>query len=438
MDSYKEALDFIHGRTKFKKIPTLKRMFKFLELLGNPQKKVNAIHIAGTNGKGSTLAYLRYLFQLTGYQVGSFTSPFLIKFNERISVNGEPISDAEILRLANHVKPIVDQLDNELPEGGPTEFEIITAMMFSYFAEGHADVVLIETGLGGLFDSTNVVTPQVSVITTIGYDHMNILGDTLEKIAAQKAGIIKDNVPVVVGNVAAGPMKVIQQTANSHGSTLYKLGRDFHASYSEVKDWMERFVYSGFNYSLNLKTKLLGEFQAHNASVAVSAYLVYCKLNNIQPNGYSIQDAIKITSWAGRFERLSSHPFIYIDGAHNVPAAQQLVKLLNTNYFSGKIYIVIAILADKQAKEFVDEMSKVNNVEITLTTFNTPMNRELFDAVSVEQAENKNGVKVNFEPDYKDAINHIKAKMGANDLLLMTGSLYFISDVRAYLLEYSD
>ncbi len=211
INSYQEALAFIHGRTKFKKIPTLKRMRRFLDELGAPDKRINAIHIAGTNGKGSTLAFLRNIFQEDGKTVGSFTSPFLMKFNERISVNGVPISDSEILRLAQTVYPIVKKLDDELPEGGPTEFEIVTAMMFTYFAEGHADIILIEVGLGGLFDSTNVIVPKVSVITSIGWDHMHILGDTLPKIAAQKAGIIKPGVPVVVGGVDQESLAVIKK-----------------------------------------------------------------------------------------------------------------------------------------------------------------------------------------------------------------------------------
>ena len=199
IESYAEALNFIHGRTKFKKIPTLDRMRLFLERLGNPQKGLKYVHVTGTNGKGSTVAMLRSMLMAAGLNVGSFTSPFITRFNERIALNAQPISDEDLTRLARKVEPVVQQLDQELPTGGPTEFEIDTAIMFCYFAEKQPDLVLLEVGIGGLYDSTNVITPLVSVITTVSWDHMKYLGDTLAKIAHQKAGIIKRGVPVVIG-----------------------------------------------------------------------------------------------------------------------------------------------------------------------------------------------------------------------------------------------
>ena len=201
IESYAEALNFIHGRTKFKKIPTLDRMRLFLDRLGNPQKGLKYVHITGTNGKGSTVAMLRSMLMKAGLNVGSFTSPFITRFNERIALNAEPISDEDLTRLARKVEPVVQQLDQELPTGGPTEFEIDTAIMFCYFAEKQPDLVLLEVGIGGLYDSTNVITPLVSVITTVSWDHMKYLGDTLAKIAHQKAGIIKKGVPVVIGQL---------------------------------------------------------------------------------------------------------------------------------------------------------------------------------------------------------------------------------------------
>jgi len=185
VENYDEALSFIHGRTKFKKSEKsdhLNRMRKFMALLGDPQKDLSAIHVAGTNGKGSTVAYLRDLLMSQGYTVGTFTSPFLVRFIERISVDGKPISDADLVDLVNRVQQVVADLDAHYPEGGPTEFEIITAMMFLYF-KTQVDVAVVEVGIGGLLDSTNVFTPAVSVITTIGFDHMKLLGNTLPEIA---------------------------------------------------------------------------------------------------------------------------------------------------------------------------------------------------------------------------------------------------------------
>ena len=203
VNNYNDALAFIHGRTKFKKIPTLDRMRDFMKRLGNPHEKVKAIHVTGTNGKGSTTAYLRDLIAEQGYNVGTFTSPFIEKFNERISVNGKMISDEEIVRLVNIIGPVVKEMDSDWRdrEGGPTEFEIVTAMMFVYFAEGHVDYAVIEVGIGGLFDSTNVITPLMSVITTVAMDHAHILGDTIAKIATHKAGIIKYKKPILIGKL---------------------------------------------------------------------------------------------------------------------------------------------------------------------------------------------------------------------------------------------
>ena len=203
IQNYADALAFIHGRTKFKKIPTLKRMRRFLAELGNPEQGQRYIHVTGTNGKGSTVAMLRSMLLDSGLTVGSFTSPFITRFNERIEYNAQQISDDDLVRLTQRLEPVVEKLDRELPTGGPTEFEIDTALMFCYMAEKKPDVVLLEVGIGGLYDSTNVIIPNVSVITTVGWDHMKYLGNTLGAIAKQKAGIIKQAVPVVIGKLPA-------------------------------------------------------------------------------------------------------------------------------------------------------------------------------------------------------------------------------------------
>ncbi len=438
IETYDQAVAFIHGRTKFKKIPTLKRMRRFLDELGAPDKRVKAIHIAGTNGKGSTLAFLRNMLQQDGIKVGSFTSPFLIKFNERISVNGVPISDKDILRLVQTVYPIVKKLDLELPEGGPTEFEIITAMMFRYFAEGHADLVLIEVGLGGLLDSTNVVVPELSVITTIGWDHMHILGDTLPKIAYQKAGIIKPNIPVVVGKIPEAPLNVIKHVASEKKSPIAILGKDFTVENDEIRNWQQSFTFKSNAVSLaGLKTQLLGEYQIDNAALAIQAYITYCRINEQPIIEARIRQGISQTKWAGRFEKISNSPTIVIDGAHNISAVDEIVTLLKSNFTGGRVYVLMGILADKQADKMVEKMAAVKNVSITLTSFNGPGKRTAADPRLLEQQvdeqEKKQTVTAVID-DWQTAVNQIKQRLTANDMLLITGSLYFISDVRRYLL----
>ncbi|MDN6626233.1 MAG: bifunctional folylpolyglutamate synthase/dihydrofolate synthase, partial [Pisciglobus halotolerans] len=221
METYDEALKWIHGIQAFGKKPGLKRMEWMMEKLEHPEKKLSIIHVTGTNGKGSTVAFIRHLLESQGKIVGTFTSPYIEIFNERISVNGEPISNEEILKLANKIYPLTKELE-KTALGGPSEFEVITTMMLYYFSKEPIDVAVIEVGIGGLLDSTNVVTPEVSVITTIGMDHMVLLGNTLSDIATQKAGIIKPKIPVVTGNIREESLKIIQQKADETKSILYK------------------------------------------------------------------------------------------------------------------------------------------------------------------------------------------------------------------------
>ncbi|PAK82852.1 bifunctional folylpolyglutamate synthase/dihydrofolate synthase [Lentilactobacillus parakefiri] len=436
INTYDEALAFIHGRTKFKKIPTLKRMRRFLDELGAPDKSLNAIHIAGTNGKGSTLAFLRNLFEAEGKTVGSFTSPFLIKFNERISVNGVGISDSEILRLTQEIYPTIAKLDTELPEGGPTEFEIVTAMMFKYFAEGHADIVLIEVGLGGLYDSTNVILPKVSVITSIGWDHMHILGNTLPKIAFQKAGIIKNGVPVVVGGVDPEPLKVIVAQANQKQSPIQILGRNFEVKDLGERNWVQHFDFTSADFCLHdIQTALIGDYQTHNAGLAIQAYIDYQRLTKRAVTAKNIQKGIAATHWAGRFEKISTKPTIVLDGAHNISAVNLIVDTLQTDFSQGHIYILMGILADKQADKMVDKMASVQNASIILTQFAGPGKRLAANPEKLESQLKTQPKNVSAIDDWQDAIGKLKRKLTPDDMLLITGSLYFISDVRKFLLD---
>ena len=434
INTYDEALTFIHGRTKFKKIPTLKRMRRFLDELGAPDKKINAIHIAGTNGKGSTLAFLRNIFQAEGKTVGSFTSPFLIKFNERISVNGVGISDQEILRLTQELFPVVAKLDAELPEGGPTEFEIVTAMMFKYFAEGHADIVLIEVGLGGLYDSTNVVIPKVSVITSIGWDHMHILGDTLPKIAFQKAGIIKNEVPVVVGGVDPEPLKVIVRQAAKKNSPIKILGKDFNVTDLGDQNWVQAFNFDSPDLQAHgLQTALIGDYQTHNAALAIQAYNEYQRLLHRHTEPEVVRKGIQQTRWAGRFERISTKPTIVLDGAHNISAVNLIVDTLENDFSKGHIYVLMGILADKQADKMVEKMATVPNVSIVLTQFSGPGKRAAANPEKLEHKLQTQPQNVSAVDEWQSAISQLKGKLMPNDMLLITGSLYFISDVRKFL-----
>ncbi|MEJ6400392.1 bifunctional folylpolyglutamate synthase/dihydrofolate synthase [Nicoliella lavandulae] len=431
MDSYQAALDYIHGRVKSHKDATMRRMQMLMQRLGHPERKINAIHVAGTNGKGSTVAFLRNLLQAAGLTVGTFTSPFIVRFNERISVDGIPISDDELVRLVQKVKPIVAEIDAMMPNEGPTEFEVLTAMMFAYFAEGHADVVIVEVGIGGDNDSTNVIQPKLSVITTIGYDHMRFLGNTLESIAGHKAGIIKEHVPVVIGRIAAGPKHVIEVTASQHHAPLLALGTQFSVQSEPVAGWHEQFRFADRSQTIDaIKTNLMGDFQIDNAAVAIESFIQFMQMNHQPVTSQMIKTGILNTEWAGRFEKLNDQPLVVIDGAHNMPAIEEIEKNIKNHFSDREFYIILAILADKQYLAMIKKLAQIKNVHLILTEFQGPSQRSAADLSSIADAVAANH-PIDFEPNWQQAIVSATNEMSQDDVLLITGSLYFISDVRA-------
>jgi len=430
--TYTEALNFIHGRDRFKKAPTLDRMRKFMALLGNPQEQLSMIHVAGTNGKGSTVAFLRDLLMADGQTVGTFTSPFITRFNERISRDGEPISDADLITLVNRVQPVVQQLDAELAEKGPTEFEIDTALMFCYFGMHPVDTVVVEVGLGGLYDSTNIITPAVSVITTIGMDHMRLLGDTIPKIAAQKAGIIKDHVPVVCGRLTPDALAVMTATAQAHQTQVTALGAAFDVTNQPHDQWGERFAYHYQDWSwTHLQVDLLGQYQIDNAATALTAFILYQQQRHGAIDAATIRRGLAHTAWPGRFERLNEQPMIAIDGAHNEPAMVEMAQLLRRHFGTNEVYIVLAVLADKQYAKMVQTLLTVPNVHLIVTQFSGPGKRAAATPLALEDAV-ANHDRITMADNWPAALKQALGTMSAEDLLLLTGSLYFISEVRHY------
>ncbi|MFT8460570.1 MAG: folylpolyglutamate synthase/dihydrofolate synthase family protein [Liquorilactobacillus ghanensis] len=428
---YQAALAFIHGRTKFKKSPQLDRMRLFAAELGHPERKFKTIHVTGTNGKGSVTAFLRELFLKQGLHVGTYTSPFIIRFNDRITFDGQMISDQELVELVNQVQPVVSELDQRLENhgGGPTEFEIITAIMFLYFAKKQPDIAIIEVGIGGKFDSTNIIDPLVSVITTVAHDHAKLLGDTLTEIATHKAGIIKNQRPVVLGEIPPAALTVICQQAKAKAAPIYQLNQDFTVNVKPAATWGETIYYQGLDQHLkNLHVSLLGSFQPANAAVALTAFLLAAKQMQLNWQVGAVQQALAQTKWPGRFEPINQHPLVVLDGAHNLAAFQELRQTLQT-YFKGvKVYAITAILADKQPQAMIAELLKVPQLELTLTSFAAP--RPLAAEQQLAAAS-----RTTYCPDWRQALVQTIQRMSADDLLLFCGSLYFISDVRHYFVD---
>ena len=431
IESYAEALNFIHGRTKFKKIPTLDRMKLFLERLGNPQKGLKYVHVTGTNGKGSTVAMLRAVLMETGLNIGSFTSPFITRFNERIALNAKPISDEDLTRFARKVEPVVQQLDQELPTGGPTEFEIDTAIMFCYFAEKQPDLVLLEVGIGGLYDSTNVITPLVSVITTVSWDHMKYLGDTLAKIAHQKAGIIKEKVPVVIGRLSPSAHQVIMEEATEKNAKVYELGKDFSARKINHNVIKAEIIYDGgqlHHFRSNLG--LAGDYQVGNSAIAITTVQIVLKKLGIPVVAADLKKGLALTQWPGRMETVINEPLVLLDGAHNLPGMQALVKTIHDDFSDREVYVLVAILADKQYELMLGELASLGNVHLMVTNFAGPGPQRPSANLTTTISEFKTKHPIQVAENWQTGFVKLSQELAADDVMIITGSLYFVSEVR--------
>jgi len=428
--TYEEAIGWIHSRLKFGIKPGLERMKWMLGELGNPERHIKCVHLAGTNGKGSTLTYMRYMLQAAEYKVGTFTSPYIETFNERISIDGAPITDQEITDLVNRVKPIVEKLD-KTDLGETTEFEIITVMALYYFGKTNpCDVVLFETGLGGRFDSTNVIHPVLTIITNIGRDHMHILGDTLEAIAFEKAGIIKSGVPVITGVQQNGALEVIRTTANEKRSNLYELGNQIQVEHLSSEKEGERFTFSSpFRTYEDLFISMKGQHQVQNAALALMAMSYLNVYQAFLIDEEHVRKGLAEAYWIGRFEQLSTHPHVIIDGAHNPEGIHSLVETVRAHYSEKRIIILFTALGDKQLDEMVEQLETIAD-EMIFTTFK-------FDrAISAEAlaAHSKRESKHIFE-NWQEAISRAMDSLQEDDIFLLTGSLYFISEARKYVVQ---
>ncbi|HCM89414.1 MULTISPECIES: folylpolyglutamate synthase/dihydrofolate synthase family protein [Vagococcus] len=425
--NYEETVAWIHDRIKFGIRPGLIRIDELLNRLDNPQHKLKTVHIGGTNGKGSTTTFLRCLLEEQGLKVGTFTSPYIETFNERIAINGKPIPDEELVRLVTKIKPLVDDMDTVEDLKNAVEFEILTAIMFQYFLDSEVDIVIVEVGLGGRYDCTNVITPLASAITTIGLDHIDILGETIEEIAAQKAGIIKQDVPVVVGRVEEVAFEVIEKEANTLNSPIYRYEEDFSSKYIQPDDnWGEIFSYRSQTLDLSHMTiSLLGKHQVDNASVAIQLYDVVSTKLGLPVSGKEIKKGLKKAFWPGRMEKISDEPLIVLDGAHNEHAMEVLVNNLKTEFKGSHIHTIFGALSTKDIDSMIRDLKTVPNLDLKVTAFDYPK------AFTKEQYSE---MGLNAYDKWQEALAISLEELTGDDVILITGSLYFISQVREILL----
>ncbi|WP_246202527.1 bifunctional folylpolyglutamate synthase/dihydrofolate synthase [Virgibacillus doumboii] len=397
------------------------RIHKLLEMLDNPQKKVKAIHVAGTNGKGSTIQYIKNALLFNNYRAGVFTSPSLDGLNGYIFIDNNTITETDILRYMNEISPCIQLLDDE--NNHPTEFEIITAIAFMYFAE-NVDIALIEAGMGGKQDTTNCFLPILSIITNVERDHIAFLGDTFESIAHHKAGIIKANRPAIIGEMSETARAVISHEASMKNAPLYELNKTFN--YSVVSDKHQTFVCTASGTGKNLKISIQanGSHQIKNASIAMMA------LELLQGNGFilsleKIQQGLFHTQIPGRFEVIHKNPDIILDGAHNPAGIKAFVETVETNYKDMEKHLIFAAFKDKDLKRMLNQLDNTFS-SITLTTFDHPR-----AASSEELHKLTNHQNTNVIDDWEHAVKVISCQ-NKDVCYFITGSLNFIAKVRKY------
>lgn len=409
----------------------LERMVELLVLRGNPHLKLKVIHIGGTNGKGSTIAFLKNMLEKLGMRVGVFSSPYLIHYTDQISINGESISEARLEALMADYQSLLEG-ESAANLQGTTEFEIITAIAYDYFASEQVDVAIMEVGMGGLLDSTNVCQPILTGITTIGLDHVALLGDTLEAIAEQKAGIIKQAIPLVTGRIAPEALAVIDRIAEGKDAPRLAYGKDYQVSHQESVVMGEIFDYTSSARRGRFQTGLLGLHQIENAGMAIALLDAFCKEDGreLASNDLIVQ-ALEETRWPGRLEVVSRDPLMILDGAHNPHAIKALLATLQERFADYRKEILFTCIKTKALEDMLYLLEEIPDTELTLTHFDD--SRATDESVLKEAAKSRNLSYQGWQDFLEQKLTDKKEEK--KTVRIVTGSLYFLSQVRAYLME---
>jgi dihydrofolate synthase / folylpolyglutamate synthase len=396
----------------------LDRIQDFLASIGNPQNEIKTVHIAGTNGKGSTLQFLRSILMEAGYLVGAFTSPHILSVTDQISTNDGPISDE---KLEETIEYLIREVKVKKRIELLTDFELLTVLAIVYFSRiDKQEIVLFETGMGGLQDSTNIIQPLVSIITNISLEHTAFLGNNLSDIAVQKAGIIKDHTPCVTGVKNIEALDVIKKYAKEHHSSLYVLNEDF-AITPEGKNFTLQSPKSKY---VHLEINMKGQHQKENSSLAIMAAELLKKEHAFEIERIHIEKGIKNAFWEGRFERVSKSPDIILDGAHNDDAVQYLVKTLKEEYPDRNFQFIFGALKDKNSLAMIKMLEKIAD-KITFIDFDFPRAASAEQLEALCTLENKSSAT-----NLSDCLSTEIKGVNEDDILVITGSLYLISEVK--------
>lgn len=424
-----ELIINLESREGKKKSYDFSRMRALLQELENPHIGLKYLHVAGTNGKGSTSNFLYNILKMGGYKVGLYTSPHLERYNERIKINGVEISDEDFIQLSEKVFCAEENIKTNFET--LTFFEFITAIAFLYFKKEKSDYVILEVGMGGLSDSTNVILEEdklASIITPISMDHTQFLGKNIEEIAYQKAGIIKKNVPVFSSNKEKIVKDIIEKVSKENNSEVFTL-EDVEISSININDSFTEYNMRFYDDNLEkIKVNLIGYYQMYNSALSIMTILKLRDMEKIDISNENIKKGIENTFWAGRMEIVREKPKMLLDGAHNLDGIRNLTK--NISLFKyNKLYIIAAILEDKEHKEMLKELSEYAD-EIVLVGIHT---KRKTDPLILESEIKKSNIVVSIIEDLEDAIKNVIQKASDNDFIIVTGSLYLISEIKEIL-----
>ncbi|WP_302222203.1 bifunctional folylpolyglutamate synthase/dihydrofolate synthase [Acidaminococcus timonensis] len=414
---YTDAVAYVESLGKFGIHLGMERIQGLAALLDHPERKIRTVHVTGTNGKGSVTAFLTSILKESGRRVGTYTSPHFVRYNERICLDGQEISNEDFAAVTEKTK---DALDKWLAGGGeqPTQFEFLTAMAFLYFAEKQVDLAVIEVGMGGLWDSTNIITPEVSVITNVTLEHTERLGKTIEAIATQKAGIIKPGVPVVTAAEGAA-LAVIRDTAEANHSALYILGNQFSAEVLSSSMGAQEFLYRDGEKELDVTIHLPGEHQVLNGAVALKVAELLAARDKAITEA-AILKGMEETRWPGRLERIHQKPDIILDGAHNPSGVTVLRKALDEYYPRARRYFVFGMMADKDVSQVSDILFRP---EDTIYTVLAHVGDRSETPEKLAKRLHKNAVPMD---DLTAAYRKAVGEAGPEDVVIVCGSLYLV------------
>jgi dihydrofolate synthase/folylpolyglutamate synthase len=424
---FKESIDWLYSFKQYGSKLGLERISLLMKQLKNPQNNIKIVHVTGTNGKGSVCKYIGSILQKAGYSVGVYISPHLERFSERTVIDDQEISEEEITVLVEKIKPVVDEMMRN--NNTPTFFEIVTAMAFLFFSDSSVDFAVVEVGLGGRFDATNVVVPVVSVITNISLEHTARLGEDVKSIAFEKAGIIKDNIPVVTA-VKDDAKIVVEKTAKEKNAQVVYIDKNSWKRLSHTIQYQEFFI-CGILNDYTVKTSMLGMYQGENIALAVTA-AEKLQMNGAYLTDNDILDGISTAFNPGRMEVISEDPTILLDGAHNPAGMQMLEKTLKEDFEYERLVLIVGILEDKDIQRMLTTIVPVADVVIVTKSKN---------ARACEPTALKDRIKeigytkdLFVEKSLPKAINHAKVMAGKKDVICISGSLFTVGEARSYLL----